>query len=183
MDASSSQEKIVDPPRNLFFGVEDRRLGGRGGLADKYLSLEHGRRQKLAQEVIESAMQVANAVKTMRTFDRTGNADQVIDHLEATLTDLVKHTRNLTAEVEKSVDRYGDGLDALAERDAAEATAALNTPAAAAVTPQRPAAAGPKPGPGPVMILEDPIPGGYLNDDHRTQVTANLNRALDRVSR
>lgn len=162
MDASSSQEKIVEPPRHLFFGVEDRRLGGRAGLADKYLSMEKGRRQQLAEHVIGSAMQVANAVRTLRTFDRTGNADQALDHLNASLDDLVKHTRNLAAEVEKSVDRYGDGLDELAARDADAALATLNAPAAVEPTPQAPTAAGPKP-------------------SDVAQVQANLNRALDRI--
>lgn len=153
MDASSSQESpVVDPPRNLFFGVEDRRLGGRAGLADKYLGMEEGRRHQLAEHVISSAIQVANAVRTLRTFDRTGNADQALDHLGASLDDLVKHTRNLTAEVEASVDRYGDGLDALAHRDAEETRAALNTPAAVEPTPQAPTAAGPKPGPSPESV-------------------------------
>ncbi|ALV43136.1 hypothetical protein AU252_19860 [Pseudarthrobacter sulfonivorans] len=164
MDASSSQEKIVGPPRHLFFGVEDRRLGGRAGLADKYLGIEKGRRHQLAEHVISSAIQVANAVRTLRTFDRTGNADQALDHLTASLDDLVKHTRNLATEVEQSVDRYGDGLDALATRDAAAATAALNTPAAVELTPQAPTAAGPKP-------------------SDIAQVQANLNRALDRAAR
>lgn len=165
MDASSSQEKIVEPPRHLFFGVEDRRLGGRAGLADKYLSMEKGRRHQLAEHVITSAIQVANAVRTLRTFDRTGNADQALDHLTASLDDLVKHTRNLATEVEQSVDRYGDGVDELAARDADEAKAAMNpqTPAAAEPTPQAPTAAGPKP-------------------SDIAQVQANLNRALDRAA-
>ena len=160
MDTLGTQETPeVVPPRNLFFGVEDRRLGGRAGLEDKYLSFEASRRQKLAQHVIDSAIQVANAIRTMRTFDRTGNADQVIDHLNASLDDLVKKTHNLTAEVEKSVDRYGDGIDALNARDAAEARAALNTPAAVEPSPQAPAA-----GPTPADVA---------------QVQANLHRALD----
>ena len=62
----------------------------------------------------------------MRTFDRTGNADQVLDHLSATLDDLVKQTGNLIGEVEASVDRYGDGIDELKARDAAAALADLN---------------------------------------------------------
>lgn len=173
MDASSSQEKIVEPPRHLFFGVEDRRLGGRAGLTDKHVLVEKSRRYQLAETVINSAVQVANAVRAMRTFDRTGNADQVLDHLGASLEDLVKQTNNLIAEVEKSVDRYGDGLEELAARDTAAALADLNrcthspdrvcdncetahveshvpaieTPAAATPTPQALAAAGPKPGP------------------------------------
>lgn len=171
MDAASSQEQIVEPPRNLFFGVEDRRLGGRAGLTEKYLSMEKSRRHQLAEHVINSAIQLTNAVRTMRTFDRTGNADQVLDHLNSTLEDLVKQTNNLIAEVETSVDRYGDGLDALAARDAEEASASLNAPAVAAEesTPQAPAAtAGPKPGPGPCAGVDF------------EQVQANLRRALDR---
>jgi hypothetical protein len=165
MDASSSQEKIVEPPRHLFFGVEDRRLGGRAGLTDKHVIVEKSRRYQLAETVINSAIQVANAVRTMRTFDRTGNADQVLDHLGASLEDLVKQTNNLIAEVEKSVDRYGDGLDELAARDAADAKVAMNpeTPVAATTpTPQALAAAGPT----PLDVA---------------QVQANLHRALDRI--
>jgi hypothetical protein len=105
----------------------------------------------------------------MRKFDRTGNADQVLDHLNATLSDLDKYVRNLTAEVEKSVDRYGDELDALNARADAEALAALNTPAAAAPPT---AAAGPQrldgtPGPSPAAVA--------------AQIQANLHRALDRA--
>ena len=190
MDASSSQdhgwvnvqlhadrgtEKIVEPPRNLFFGVEDRRLGGRTGLTDKYVLVEKSRRYQLAETVINSAIQVANAVRTMRTFDRTGNADQVLDHLTCSLDDLVKQTNNLIAEVEKSVDRYGDGLDELAARDAAEAAASLNTPAGAVEepTPQAPAAAA-----GPTRLDGTPGPSPA---DVAAQVKANLDRALDRI--
>jgi hypothetical protein len=179
MDASSAQEKIVDPPRNLFFGVEDRRLGGRTGLTDKHIVVEKSRRYQLAETVINSAIQVANAVRTMRTFDRTGNAEQVLDHLSATLDDLVKQTNNLIAEVEKSVDRYGDELDALHTRDADGARAALNTPAAAEQSPQPPAAAGPNPAaatPTPqALAAAGPTPL------HVAQVKANLHRALDRA--
>lgn len=154
----------ADLPRNLFFGVEDRRLGGRAGLEDKYLNAEASRRQKLAQQVIDSALQVADAVRTLRRFDLTGNADQVISHLNASLDDLEKRAHNLTAEVEKAGTRYGVELNALHSRDADESRAAINTPAAAVApqpaaagpnpaaaepTPQAPAAAGPKPGPGP----------------------------------
>ncbi|MEJ1195052.1 hypothetical protein [Pseudarthrobacter sp. CCNWLW207] len=203
MDASSSQEKIVEPPRHLFFGVEDRRLGGRAGLTDKHIAVEKTRRHQLAEHVINSAIQVTNAVRTMRTFDRTGNADQVLDHLSCSLEDLVKQTNNLIAEVEKSVDRYGDGLEELAARDAAEAAADLNrcahspdkvcdncepahieshlpaveTPAAATPTPQALAAAGPKPGPRPIAVVN------VHNADDVAQVKANLGLALDRISR
>lgn len=174
MDASSAQEKIVEPPRHLFFGVEDRRLGGRAGLNEKHLLVEKSRRYQLAETVIASATQLANGIRTMRTFDRTGNADQAIDHIEATLLDLTKQTRNLINEVEASVDRYGDGLDALNARDAAEALADhKETPAAAVLAPQAPAAAGTTrldgtPGPSPAAVA--------------AQIQANLNRALDIVA-
>lgn len=180
MDASSAQETPeVVPPRNLFFNVEDRLLGGRTGLTDKHITVERVRRHQLAEHVINSAIQVANAVRTLKTFDKTGNADQALSHLDCSLTDLCKQTRNLIAEVEGSVDRYGDGLDDLAARDAAEAQAAFNAPAAAAPptaaagpnaaaaepTPQAPAAAAP----------HVPSPADVA------QVQANLARALDRV--
>lgn len=154
-ETGPATDALIDPPRHLFFGVEDRRLGGRAGLEDKYLSMERARRQKLAQHVIDSALQVANAVRTMRTFDRTGNADQVLDHLGASLDDLCKQTRHLIAEVENSVDRYSDGIDALATRDAAKAAAALNAPAAGEPSPQGSPVAGPQPAAVPVS----PQPG------------------------
>lgn len=189
MDASSAQETPdIVPPRNLFFNVEDRLLGGRTGLTDKHVSVESYRRRQLAEHVINSAIQVANAVRTLKTFDKTGNADQALSHLECSLTDLCKQTRNLIAEVENSVDRYGDGLDALATRDAAEAAASLNTPAAAVPTPQPPAAAGPKPGPGPVVVVVEQPPLAMtkplLTDEAfaHMQVKKNLERALDRQS-
>jgi hypothetical protein len=184
MDASSTQEfPEVVPPRNLFFNVEDRLLGGRTGLTDKHVTVERIRRHQLAEHVINSAIQVANAVRTMRTFDKTGNADQALGHLECSLEDLCKQTRNLMDEVEKSVDRYGDGLDALHARDAEEARAALNTPAAAEPPT---AAAGPKPGPGPVVVLVQEPPLSMtkplLTDEAfaHMQVKKNLERALDR---
>jgi hypothetical protein len=176
MDASSAQENLADPPRNLFFGVEDRRVGGRAGLEEKYLQMERGRRQALAQQVIDSAMQVADAVRTLRKFDRTGNADQVLGHLNASLEDLEKHTRNLTAEVEKSVDRYGDELDALNARDDAEALAALNTPAAAAPPT---AAAGPSPA--AASTTPQQLAAAGPTPLHVAQIQANLHRALDRA--
>lgn len=179
MDASSAQETPdIVPPRNLFFNVEDRLLGGRAGLTDKHVSVESYRRRQLAEHVINSAIQVANAVRTLKTFDKTGNADQALSHLECSLTDLCKQTRNLIAEVEKSVDRYGDGLNDLATRDAAEAAASLNAPAAAVPTPQPPAAAGPNPAAASTtpqqLAAAGPTPADVA------QVKRNLERALDR---
>jgi len=179
MVPSATQENLeVEPPRNLFFGVEDRKLGGPAGLTEKYLPFEKSRRQQLAQRVIDSAIQVADAIRTMRKFDRTGNADQVLDHLNASLEDLDKHVHNLTSEVEKSVDRYGDELDHIHTRDEAAALAALNAPAAtepptvaagpnaaaAELTPQAPAAAA----------------HAYPSPADVVQVQRNLERALDR---
>ena len=152
MDASSSQASPeVDPPRHLFFGAEDRRLGGRAGLEEKYLVMERARRHQLAEHVINTANQLASAVRTLRAFDRTGNADMALDHIEQTFADLKKQTNNLVNEVTGSVDRYGDELEKLAFRDIAAAREATD-----AQTPQRGPAVvhhvvtGPKPGPGPV---------------------------------
>jgi hypothetical protein len=156
MDAPAAQETpVVDPPRHLFFGVEDRRQGGRAGLEDKYLQMEKGRRHQLAEHVIITANQLASAVRTLRAFDRTGNADMALDHIEQTFADLKKHTTNLVNEVTASVDRYGDELEKLAFRDIAAARAASD-------------AQTPKPGPTPADVA---------------QVRANLSVALDRLQR
>lgn len=170
----STQENLVDPPRNLFFGVEDRLLGGRTGLSDKHVTVERNRRHQLAEHVINSAIQVANAVRTLKTFDKTGNADQALSHLECSLTDLCKQTRNLMDEVEKAQDRYGDELDALHSRDEAAALAALNAPAAP-VAPQ-PGAAGPSPA-AAEPTPHAPAAAGPTPLDV-AQVQANLERAL-----
>lgn len=178
MVPSAAQETLeVDPPRNLFFGVEDRKQGGPAGLGDAYIFAERARRLKLAQHVIDSANQVANAIRTLRAFDKTGNADQVLDHLNACREDLDKHIRNLTVEVEKSINRYGDELDALHIRDEAEeaaAYAALNAPAAAAPPT---AAAGPHPS--AASVIPQPLAAAGPSPADVAQVRANLNRALD----
>jgi hypothetical protein len=117
MDASSSQSQPgTDAPRHLFFGAEDRRLGGRAGLTDKYLTMEKARRHQLAEHVINTANQLANAVRTLRTFDRTGSAEQALAHIEATFEDLGKQTRNLVDEVNAAVERHEEGLAELAIR-------------------------------------------------------------------
>ena len=134
MDAQSSQgSPEVEPPRNLFFGVEDRRLGGRAGLDEKYLTMERSRRHQLAEHVIFSANQLANAVRTLRAFDRTGDGVAALAHIEHTFEDLRKHTTNLVNEVNASVDRHGDGLDLLSFRDTA--LAAIGEPEQPAEAP------------------------------------------------
>lgn len=154
MDVQSAPGSFEeDAPRHLFFGCEDRRLGGRAGLDEKHLTIERSRRLQLASHVENSANQLLHAVRSLRAFDRTGDALNALPHLEHTFEDLQKYTTNLVTEVNKSMDRYGDGIDLLALRDAALAADALHqashapqTPAAA-VEPspqQAPAAAGPQ---------------------------------------
>ncbi|MBT2594758.1 hypothetical protein [Arthrobacter sp. ISL-72] len=163
MDAQSTPETpAVDPPRHLFFGAEDRRQGGKAGLVDKYLSMEKARRHQLAEHVIVTANQLASAVRTLRAFDRTGNADMAVDHIEQTFEDLRKYTTNLVNEVNASVDRYGDELEQLAFRDIRAAREASD-------------AQTPKPGPGPIAVVN------VANAEDVAQVKANLELALNRV--
>lgn len=146
MDVQSAQGNPEDEaPRHLFFGCEDRRLGGRAGLDEKHLTIERSRRLQLASHVENTATQLVNAVRALRAYDRTGDALDALPHLLHTFQDLQKYTTNLADEVNKSMDRYGDNIDLLALRDAALATAAMKTPTAA-VEPspqQAPAAVGP----------------------------------------
>lgn len=139
MDAPSSQEvPEVPAPRHLFFGVEDRRLGGRTGLNEKHIAVEKSRRHKLADDVINTAHQLASAVRTLRAFDRTGDAEMALGHLEHTMKDLKGYTLLLVKEVSASVDRYGDNIDLLTFHDAAEAATApavVEEPPAPKVTP------------------------------------------------
>lgn len=158
MDPSTSQASHeADPPRNLFFGAEDRRLGGRAGLEEKYLVMERSRRHNLAEHVINTANQLASSVRSLRAFDRTGNADMALDHIEATFADLKRHTDNLVNEVTGSVDRYGDELEKLAFRDIADAREATE-------------AQTPKPGPVVFNVVASPKPAA---------VAAQINARLD----
>jgi uncharacterized membrane protein YccC len=153
MDAPRTQENpYTEPPRHLFFGAEDRRLGGRAGLTDKYLSMEKARRHQLAEHVINTANQLASAVRTLRAFDRTGNAEQVLDHIEATFEDLQKQTKNLIDEVSASVDRYGDALEQLAFQDAKDAMQSA-PPAPAPVVHHLSSKAGPSPAPDNIATI------------------------------
>jgi hypothetical protein len=148
MDAPTAQETpVVDPPRHLFFSAEDRRLGGKAGLADKYLVMEKARRHQLAEHVINTANQLAAAVRTLRAFDRTGNADMALDHIEATFEDLRKYTTNLVNEVTASVDRFGDEMEKLAFRDIAAAREATD-----AQTPKPAPRLDGTPGPSPAAV-------------------------------
>jgi hypothetical protein len=159
MDASSSQASPeADPPRHLFFGAEDRRLGGRAGLEDKYLVMEKARRHQLAEHVINTANQLASSVRTLRAFDRTGNADMALDHIEQTFADLKKHTDNLVNEVTGSVDRYGDEVEKLAFGDIAAAREATDAQI---------------PKPGPIAIIK------VSNSKDVAAVKRNLGIALD----
>lgn len=162
MDAPTAQETpVVDPPRHLFFGAEDRRQGGRAGLDDKYLSMEKARRHQLAEHVINTANQLASAVRTLRAFDRTGNADMALDHLEQTFVDLKKHTDHLVNEVTGSVDRYGEEMEKLAFRDIAAAREASDAQI-------------PKPGPGPVLIYPNSFPDAPILKRKVEAALANL---------
>ncbi|MDN4645385.1 hypothetical protein [Arthrobacter sp. PsM3] len=162
MDARTAQENpVADPPRHLFFGAEDRRQGGRAGLDEKYLVMEKARRHQLAEHVINTANQLASAVRTLRAFDRTGNAEMALDHIEQTFADLKKYTSNLVNEVTGSVDRFGDELERLAFRDIAAAREATD-------------AQTPKPGP---VISHIPSPAVIA------RLKANLDIAIDRATR
>jgi hypothetical protein len=113
----------------MFFGAEDRRAG-RTKVEEKVLAPERGYRQGLAEHVITEANHLINAVRTLRAFDRTGNAEMALDHLQRTLLDLRRHTANLVDEVKASVDRCG-----------ANDAPPMNSAAVVEPIPQAPAAA------------------------------------------
>lgn len=162
MDAPSSQETpVVDPPRHLFFSAEDRRQGGNAGLTDKYLPMEKSRRHQMAENVIVTANQLASAVRTLRAFDRTGNADMALDHIEQTFEDLRRFTTLLVNEVTASVDRYGDEVEKRAFEDIAAAREATD-------------AQTPKPGPVINHLRLDGTPGPTP-----AAVAAQINRSLN----
>lgn len=159
MDVPRSQGYLnSDLPRHLYFGAEDRRLGGRAGLEEKYLTMEKARRHQLAEHVINTANQLATSVRTLRAFDRTGSADMALDHIEQTFEDLRKHTTNLVNEVNASVDRHADEVERLAFQDIADGRAT----------------APPRPKPGPVPIYPTSLPSTPIL---KAKVEAALNNA------
>lgn len=111
MDLSSSQSPATDTQRHVFFGAEDLRIRNRpAGPEEKYLTMEKTRRSQMAENVIANANNLANAVRTLRSFDRTGNAELALAHLQATFADLQNHTQHLVAEVQAAADRHSVAL-------------------------------------------------------------------------
>ena len=107
MDTSRAQRQdLSQPPRNLYFGAEDLKTTGPDGTADKMLPHHRARRFKLSEHVIEQANNLANSVRTLRPFDKTGNAGLALDHIEDTMADLQKLTRNLVTDVEEAEERW-----------------------------------------------------------------------------
>ncbi len=105
MDVSRAQRQDLNqPPRNLYFGAED--LKSVDGVADRMHPTHRSRRYRLSEQVVEQARQLMEAIKAVRYMDRTGNAFQALDHVEDTLTDLTKLTRNLIDDVEQSEERW-----------------------------------------------------------------------------
>lgn len=129
-----------DLPRNLYFGAEDW-LAAKPGITDQDLAHVRNQRHQLVGHVTHKAEKLLAAVRTLKDFDTTGNAGAALDHIEAIRDDLQKLTTNLVTDVEDAEARY-------------DQHATPETPAAAVEpTPQAPAAAGPKPGPGLVKPL------------------------------
>jgi hypothetical protein len=152
-----------DHPRNLYFGAEDWKAT-KPEISEQDLAHVRNQRHILIGHVTHKAERLISAVgKTLRDFDGTGNADMALDHIEQTILDLQKLATNLVEDVSAAVDRYGDGMEALAEADASPETPA----AAVEPTPQAPAAAGPH-------LRLDGTPG-----PSPAQVAARINAALD----
>lgn len=96
-------------PRRVYFGAADRQhLAGKQVSGGDLHALEVSRRQKLAQTLIQRAEDVAAAVKTVRAMDNTGNTENALDHLQATLQDLTKSHRIFVDDLTDAIARYRD---------------------------------------------------------------------------
>ena len=142
-----------DHPRNLYFGAEDWKAM-KPEISEQDLAHVRNQRHALIGHVTHKAERLIAAVsKSLRDFDATGNADMVLDHIEQTILDLQKLSTNLVEDVSAAVDRYGDGVDALAANESPDTPAVAVEP-----TPQAPAAAGTNlrldgtPGPSPAVV-------------------------------
>ncbi|UVF61157.1 hypothetical protein SEA_AOKA_34 [Arthrobacter phage Aoka] len=97
-------------PRRVYFGAADKQH-----LAEKKVSggpsvheIEVGRRNKLALTVTQRAEDVVGAIRALRAFDGTGNTEDALDHLQASLQDLNKAHAILVDDVTESIGRYRD---------------------------------------------------------------------------
>lgn len=149
MDAVPSQGcPATDFPRNLYFGAEDWRAR-RPDISDNELALLRNKRHNLVGQVTHSAERLIAAVsKSLRQFDATGNAGDVLDHIDAVREDLAKLTQNLVTDIEEAEDRYIKyyGTDPAAVTPLCLVTEAPETPAVAVEpSPQAPATAGTTP--------------------------------------
>lgn len=164
MDAESRLDQF---PRNLFFQAVDHQTGP-AALPESEVKVIQNKRFADARRLHTQLEHLVRALKSVESFDPMGNAGLAAVNLDDLALDVHKQIRNFVREIEASEDRYGDALDA--ERggcghspdrvcdncgtehiESIVPATPIKTPAAATLAPQALAAAGPKPGPGPII--------------------------------
>lgn len=150
-------------PRDMFFKAEDLRVGP-DALPEAEVSTLSNKRFNDHRRMVEKLGQLTEAAKVIRSFDRTGNAEDAIGHLVGTADDAFKLVRNFARDVSLAGDRFrtvtgGDDPSdsptfsaAAVEPSPTVPVAADTRPVAAKPLPQAKAAAGPIPGPGTHVI-------------------------------
>jgi hypothetical protein len=145
MDARSSQGPATSGlPRNLYFGAEDW-LAQQPAIKESDLALVRNQRHNLVSHVTHKAEKLLAGLRALKDFDATGNAGSTLDHIEALRDDIAKLTTNLIRDIEQAEERFELALRVDVAHDRA---------------PQPPTTAGPKPGPGPVIVVvhDTPLP-------------------------
>lgn len=170
MDAETQPDlRLEQFPRNLFFQAVDYQVGP-AALPETEVKVIQNRRYADNRRLHAQLEHLVRAVKAIESFDPMGNAGLAAVNLGDLALDVHKQIRNFIREVEKAEDRYGDAVDERPFEMFPDAAPAVVEP-----TPQAPTAAGPKPGPSPIAVIN------VHNADDVAQVKANLNRALDRA--
>lgn len=161
----------IELPRNLYFGVQDHKLAG---LNEKYLPTERLRRIQTKDQAIIKGQHLISALKTVSSFDNTGNVLDALPHLADSLEDVIKAVRKYESEIEAAAHRYEQTY--LKTHEEPFDMVPDVAPAAVEPAPQVSTAAGPKPGPSPIAVVN------VHNADDVAQVKANLQRALARAT-
>lgn len=133
-------------PRDMFFKAEDLRVGP-DALPEAEVQLQSNKRFNDHRRMVEKLGQLTEAAKVIRSFDRTGNAEDAIGHLVDTADDAFKLVRNFARDMSLAGDRYRTitGADDASDSPTFSAAAVEPSPTVPAAADARPVAAKPTP--------------------------------------
>ena len=130
--AATVEGDFNDYPADLYLGAKDLRGTH---MEDSAVGMVQAQRFALFRQATTKIRDMAQAVESVRAFDRTGHAGEALGHLEATFKSVKRVVTQLVEDIEASEDSY---VEELRVRCGEHGTKRAD--AAAEPTPQAPAA-------------------------------------------